>query len=254
MTNPAMPQQPRPSFMRSLAGGLAGGFLGSMLFSSLGHAMGWGGGLGGSGIGLMDILLIGGLLYGVYWFLKRKPLQAGAYYEAETGQSSDRQSYDNQRSYQGNAEYEHDANLRRILQTDPGFDEPSFKDQCMDSLFKIQAAWINRDMSSVRAILTTEMFNMMEADTNKLKSDGKINKLDNIAVRSVDVTEAWREDGVDFITVKFLANLLDYTVSETTGELLAGNKTEPVKFVEYWTFTRPAGTAAWQLSAINQAE
>jgi predicted lipid-binding transport protein (Tim44 family) len=67
------------------------------------------------------------------------------------------------------------------------------------------------------------------------------------------MSEAWQEGGQDFITVRFLANLLDYTESES-GQLLSGSKTDPVKFVEYWTFMRPAGSDKWQLSAINQDE
>jgi predicted lipid-binding transport protein (Tim44 family) len=54
--------------------------------------------------------------------------------------------------------------------------------------------------------------------------------------------------------VKFYANLLDYTIDETTGQVVSGSKTEPVKFEEYWTFTRPVGNNPWQLSAINQVE
>ena len=57
-----------------------------------------------------------------------------------------------------------------------------------------------------------------------------------------------------YITVRFYANLLDYTVDETTGQVVSGSKTEPVKFEEYWTFTRPVGNNPWQLSAITQAE
>jgi uncharacterized membrane protein len=53
------------SFMRGLGGGLLGGFLGSMLFGGVGHA-GMGGGFGGSGIGLFEILIIGGLIYFLY--------------------------------------------------------------------------------------------------------------------------------------------------------------------------------------------
>lgn len=123
----------------------------------------------------------------------------------------------------------------------------------MDNFFKIQGAWINRDMASVKDILTEEMIGILQRDADKLKAEKKINKLDNIAVRSVEITEAWQEGGTDFITVRFLASLLDYTVSES-GELLSGSKTEPVKFEEYWTFTRPAGNNKWQLSAINQAQ
>ncbi len=69
------PSAPAPSpfggggFLRSMAGGLVGGMLGAMLFRSLGFAGGGMGGMGG-GIGLMDILLIGALLYGIYWFIK----------------------------------------------------------------------------------------------------------------------------------------------------------------------------------------
>jgi predicted lipid-binding transport protein (Tim44 family) len=42
-------------------------------------------------------------------------------------------------------------------------------------------------------------------------------------------------------------------VDETTGQVVEGSKTEPVKFEEYWTFTRPVGNNPWQLSAIQQA-
>jgi predicted lipid-binding transport protein (Tim44 family) len=124
----------------------------------------------------------------------------------------------------------------------------------MDHFFKIQGAWANRDMPGVKELLTEEMFRIIQDDAEKLKSERKINKLDNIAVRSVDMVEAWQESGRDYITVRFYANLLDYTVDETTGKVVSGSKTEPVKFEEYWTFTRSVGNNPWQLSAIQQTE
>jgi predicted lipid-binding transport protein (Tim44 family) len=102
--------------------------------------------------------------------------------------------------------------------------------------------------------LTEEMSRIIQGDAEKLKSERKMNKLENIAVRSVDMVEAWQESGKDYLTVRFFANLLDYTVDETTGQVVSGSKTEPVKFEEYWTFTRTVGDNPWQLSAINQAE
>ena len=45
-----------------------------------------------------------------------------------------------------------------------------------------------------------------------------------------------------------------YNVDETTGQVVEGSKTDPVKFEEYWTFTRSVGPNAWKLSAINQAK
>lgn len=102
--------------------------------------------------------------------------------------------------------------------------------------------------------MTEEMSRIIQGDAEKLKSERKMNKLENIAVRSVDIVEAWQESGKDYLTVRFFANLLDYTVDETTGQVVSGSKTEPVKFEEYWTLTRTVGDNPWQLSAINQAE
>ncbi|MFA6414172.1 MAG: Tim44 domain-containing protein, partial [Syntrophales bacterium] len=138
-----------------------------------------------------------------------------------------------------------------IKQMDPNFSEDKFNDLCMDVFFKIQGAWANRDMSSIRSLLTDDMYRIMQDDAEKMKREGKFNKLENIAVRTVDISEAWQEQGKDYITVRFLANLLDYNVSES-GELLSGSKTDPVKFEEYWTLVRPVGNNPWQLSGIDQ--
>jgi predicted lipid-binding transport protein (Tim44 family) len=62
----------------------------------------------------------------------------------------------------------------------------------------------------------------------------------------------WQETGQDYATVSIYANLLDYTVDDLSGEVVSGSKAEPIKFEEFWTFTRPVGNKSWQLSAINQ--
>jgi len=252
---PQMPLQ-QPSMWRGLAMGVAGGLLGSMLFSGLSHGMGMGG-FGGSGIGLLDIILIGGLLYILYMLIKRRrgaASMAGYSYQTGASPSTGQQTgFADASRDQGPTEADVQTGLRHIRQMDPSFDEARFSDLCMDNFFKIQGAWINRDMTLVKNILTQEMFGILQRDADKLKAEKKINKLDNIAVRSADITEAWQEGGTDFITVRVLASLLDYTVSES-GELLAGSKTEPVKFEEYWTFARPVGSGNWQLSAINQPD
>jgi predicted lipid-binding transport protein (Tim44 family) len=142
--------------------------------------------------------------------------------------------------------------LANIRQFDPAFDEADFQDMCMDTFFKIQGAWANRDMSPVRTLLTDEMYRTLQGDAEQLKAQKMINRLENIAVRSVDLTEAWQETGSDFITVRIYASLLDYNVDDATGQVVAGSKTEPVKFEEYWTLTRAVGHNPWQLSAINQ--
>jgi predicted lipid-binding transport protein (Tim44 family) len=136
---------------------------------------------------------------------------------------------------------------------DQTFDPLVFKDGVQDLFFKIQAAWGNQDLSPVNPFLTDQMKGIFNQDLEEQRTGNRINRLENIAVRSVDITEAWQEEGNDFITILFYANLLDYTVDKTTGAVISGSKTEPVKFREFWTFMRPVGgRGTWQLSAIQQ--
>lgn len=249
---PASPSQ-SGGFLRGLAGGVVGGLIGGMLFRSLG----FGGPGTGGGIGLFEIILIGAILYGIWWFIKKKRQAAetnagNAFYR--TASTPEPQRYDyTPTSYGPEASgSDADSGLDHIRQMDSAFDEQTFKDQSMDAFFKIQGSWANRDMSPIRNMMTAEMYGILQGDADDLKRKKQINRLDNIAVRKVEVSEAWQEAGNDFITVRFTANLLDYTTDEATGEVVSGSKTDPVKFEEFWTFTRPVGGGAWQLSAINQ--
>ncbi len=272
--NPTQPTTPPPgatatpssgsSFMRSFGGGLLGGLAGGLLFGSLfggPSAHGGVGATGGGGIGFFDILLLAGIAYLIYWYIKKKRQEAAAtsgYYQSSGTVELPPQPmyppvYDQPQqigALQGDQDLE--RGLANIRQYDPAFNEARFQEASMDNFFKIQGAWANRDMATVKNLLTDDMYRIFQGDADALKAQKKINRLENIAVRSVDITEAWQESGSDFITVRVLANLLDYNVDETSGQVIEGSKTEPVKFEEYWTFTRGVGGNDWRLSAINQ--
>jgi predicted lipid-binding transport protein (Tim44 family) len=136
---------------------------------------------------------------------------------------------------------------------DGSFDPRAYAETASDVFFKVQGAWTARTLGSVSAHLTPEMQAQLQRDCDRLRADQKINRLENIAVRSAEVTEAWQETGQDYVTVHFLASLLDYTTDESGARVLAGSRTEPVKFEEYWTFVRPVGPGPFRLSAIQQA-
>jgi predicted lipid-binding transport protein (Tim44 family) len=254
--------------MRSFGGGLLGGLAGGLLFRSLfggpsAQSATGAGATGGGGIGMMDILLLAGIGGLIYWYIKKKRREAEATATAGYYQSSGNVELPPQPQYppvydlpQGAApggDQDLERGLANIRQYDPAFDEAKFQEWCTDTFFKIQGAWANRDMATVRNLLTDEMHRILQGDAEALTAQKKINRLENIAVRSVDITEAWQESGSDFITVRVYANLLDYNVDETTGQVVEGSKTDPVKFEEYWTLTRPVGDNPWKLSAINQA-
>lgn len=253
--SPTFNQPAGGGFLRSMAGGLVGGLVGGMLFRSLGFSAG-GAGTGG-GIGFFEIILLAGIGYLIYRFIKKKRGEGSTTPYSQPQQQSGYSPANTTPVYGGVQESlppvdDTETGLSHIRQFDPSFDEARFNDQVMDSFFKIQGAWMNRDLSPVAGILTDEMRRILQQDIDRLLQDRQINRLENIAVRKVEVAEAWQEAGQDFINTLIYANLLDYTTDDSSGALISGSKSDPVKFEEYWTFTRPVGNNPWKLSAINQ--
>jgi predicted lipid-binding transport protein (Tim44 family) len=224
-----------------MAGGLVGGMLGGMLFRGL-----FGGGMGG-GFGLLDILLVLGIGYMIFRLLRGRAKRS-----AQPDQAQDYAPGEKVTQLYPAGTDERATGLGYIRQMDPAFDEERFKDGVMDIFFKIQSAWMNRDLGPVTSLLTDEMRRIFQEDIDRLLRDRQVNRLENIAVRSVELTEVWQEAGQDYITTLIYANLLDYTVDDAGGQVISGSKTDPVKFEEFWTFTRPVGNNAWRLSAIHQ--
>ncbi|MBF0515915.1 MAG: Tim44 domain-containing protein [Nitrospirae bacterium] len=255
---PVMQPAPAGSFWRSFAGGMVGGMVGGMLFHSLfggGTPAGYAAGTAyqGGGIGLFDIILLAVIGYIIYRIVKSK-----------RGQSTYPQQYsggDYSTAYQAGLPPEElpyqptelEAGLNDIRRYDQYFDEDRFKDIVSDMFYKIQTAWSRRDLNTVKAIMASEIFGDLNADIAKMKADGRINKLENIGVRSVKLSEAWQENGKDYITVEIAASMLDYTTDEA-GRVIDGDNSAPTGFLEYWTFVRAIGSSSWQLTAIQQPQ
>ncbi len=259
-------QQPQPppasagrSFLSGMAGGVVGGLLGGMLFRSLGFAGGSDGGGGGFGFGdILIILIILGVIYFlVKRFRSRQTLQMNAAgagslpysFPLPSSAPTDVSPVPEERIEEPKVE-----GLRNIKAMDPYFSEGSFKDLAEDNFFKIQSAWTKRDMRGVSHLLNPEMLNTFQKDVDKLLSEKRMNRLENIAVREVEIVGAGQDRGEEFITVKFYANLLDYVVDETNNQIVSGSSTDPVKFMEYWTFSRNVGEKHWVLAGITQEE
>ena len=240
-----------PGIGGMLGGLVLGGLIGSLLFGGTGQMSG--------GIGLLEIILIGGLAYFAFSFFRSRQAATAApagYADPGAMGASWHPEPTSRSTVVVDAPVPAGAtDLARgvvhIRQMDPGFD-PRASASRHHVFFRVQAAWMARDMESVRTTLTEEMHATMQAQCQQLRAQRRVNRLENIAVRSVEVTETWQEAGRDFVTVRFLASLLDFTTDESGAQLLDGSRTEPVKFEEYWTVARPVGSGPWRLSAIQQ--
>jgi predicted lipid-binding transport protein (Tim44 family) len=262
LSNPpaSQPMQAAPArggwFGGGLMGGLAGfalgGLLGSMLFG--GHGFG-----GGGGFGLMDMLLIGGALFLLYrLFMARRTPQpayatAGGYggaQVADVGYSSASTATATEAAPAGPSEL--DRGLTHIRQMDPGFDPSALASTARSLFTDVQRSVTARDMSAVSAQLTPRMYNELTAQCDRLRAARRTNQLEQVDVRRAEATEAWQESGQDYVTIYLAGSVADYTVDDTSGAVVEGNRASQ-DFEEYWTFARPVGPNRWKLSAIQTA-
>src|SRR5205809_1186730 len=255
------PQPARGGWFGGMMGGLAGfalgGLLGSMLFGGFGHGF-------GGGIGLFEILLIGGGLFLLFRFMSARRQQQQPAYATAGAPYDSSPSYGS--AYGGDAPRETatqeptapavasdlDRGLGYIRSMDPTFD-PGFVADAARGLFgDVQRALTARDMSPVGGRLTSRMYTELTEQCDRLRAARQTNRMEAMNLRRADVTEAWQESGQDFVTVYLGGSLVDYTVDDATGAVVAGAKA-PQEFEEFWTFARPVGPNPWRLSAIQSS-
>lgn len=242
------------SFMKGMAGGLVGGAIGSMLFGSLAHG-GDGGGFGGSGIGLFQILIFGALAYFMYKRFFKKKMSTYSQYQQPTSTMTGGFTNPSNRDFpppppHAGAETVADG-IAMIRNSEPDFDPEHFKEVAQDVFFQVQAGWMRRDISSYRHLLGDQLAKEYTSQLEEMANKGHINKLENIAVRSVELVDAGVDGNEEFVALSFKANLLDYTVDEKSNEVVEGSTTSPVKFSEKWTWARQIGTDNWRLEGID---
>ncbi len=242
--------------MGGIAGFALGGLLGSMLFGGLGHGMGLG---GFGGIGLMDILLIGGGLALLVMFLRRRRAQEpqpayagmGGGYRAPVEPAPAPTATVTATPVEEVSEV--DRGLGHITSMDRTFDASALTSFARDVFFDVQAAVTTRDMSRVRDKVTPELYSELQAQCDQLRAAGRTNRVERVDLRRSEITEAWQETGRDYLTVHLTASLIDYTVEDATGAVVEGSATQRENVEEFWTFTRPVGPGAWRLSAIQSS-
>jgi predicted lipid-binding transport protein (Tim44 family) len=220
-----------------LGAGLFGLLSGSGLFSGLGSMAGL---LGF----VLQLALIGGLVYLAMSFFRSRNQPATATAQASAASMQPRQPQDFARqgaNIGGGA-----PALAKLNIT--GDDFGSFE----RLLGNIQNAYGRQDRSALRALTTQEMFHYFDDELTGNEAKGVANRISGVKLLQGDLSEAWGEAGAEYATVAMRYSIVDETVEAASGRVVSTGEPEAV---ELWTFRRTPGANAlsWKLSAIQQA-
>jgi len=233
---PDAPEEPRrpkkPTSFRSMVRGLlTGGIIGSIFY---GRSLG--------GIGLLEVVVLSGLIGLAFWALSRYQLEpaeqlapAGGYGSGPRVLAAPREERD----------------LGEFRRTDPAIDTGAVADAAGEIFLRVQAAWTARDIAAAADVLTVEMRERLERECARLRASRRINRVERITLGRVAVTEARQQGGWDRVTVQIVASLIDYTTDEGGLKVLEGNPFDPLPFQERWELVRPSGPHQWRVNAIQ---
>ena len=256
---PAAPRQPpfapqtsfwqRNPFMAGLMGGLIGAGIGGLLF---GHGFGWDGlGLaGGLGV-LLQVALIGGLIWLAMSFFRRREATAHAYAPSAAGAAPEQLEWTRERRMPDVAPLDIGSGRGTVApESEPNLAKSDF-DDFERILRDVQGAWTRADVNTLRRLVTPEMLSYFSEQLSDDVSAGHANRVEDVKLEQGDLSETWREGEREFTTVAMRWSSRDYTVDSETGRLVDGSDQNRVESVEYWTFTRVPG-GRWLVSAVQQ--
>jgi predicted lipid-binding transport protein (Tim44 family) len=256
----SQPFQPQPfqrqpgSRFGGFGGGLVGGLLaGGLIGGLMGHGMGYGGGMGGGGGGMLMALIQLALLGGIIWFVVglfrrnsgNRPANgpANGWSAASSPTPPFAMGY---REPVAPQPYPSAApEMASIAIT--GADKAAFE----QLLIEIQDAFGHEDYARLRERTTPEVMSYLAEELSQNATNGLRNEVTATRLLDAQVSEAWNEDAADYATIAMHYESIDVMHDRQTGAIVKGDPGRPTQTTELWTFVRD-GYGPWKLSAIQE--
>jgi predicted lipid-binding transport protein (Tim44 family) len=224
-----------------VAGGLIGDFFGGGWNAGGGH-----GGGGGYFSALIQLAVIGGLIWLLLGIFRRRQPQP-------QGQPMMRDSFAGYAPPPSDGPWGGPAAPDQPA-SDPGTDIPITASDQRDFerlLLDVQDAFGREDYARLRQLTTPEIMSYLSEELSQNATRGLRNEVTNTRLLAAEVSEAWREAGGDYATIAMRYESRDVMLDRATGAIRDMAQGGISETLEYWTFVRgPDGV--WKLSAIQE--
>lgn len=140
------------------------------------------------------------------------------------------------------------AGLRELRTEDPGFDVNIFTDRVTNAFTKLQRAWCEQSLVSVRPFISDGIHERFSLQFDEQRALGYRYQMEGLNVRECRIGQIECTPVFDVVTMRIGASAKDQRVSAETGKPIPGSQ-EASNFVEYWSFIRTRGSK----SLLNKA-
>lgn len=245
-------------------GGLGGSLMRGILIGGLfGMLLGYGfGGMAGALGFLIQLLLVGALIWLAMAFFRSRRIPAMAGGAPSGGQGFGREPTRRETAPSGDTRRVGGFTVPSIgggaaahVESEPEIEHIRLDQADLDTfqqrLTEVQEAFSREDHAALRRLTTPEMVSFFSEELAQNATRGVVNAVSGVHLLQADIAEAWREHDRDYATAALRYEAVDVLRDRATGAL-AGGSEEPSETVELWTFVRERG-GAWKLSAIQEA-
>jgi hypothetical protein len=129
---------------------------------------------------------------------------------------------------------------RRFEERYPELNWEKLEQYARSVFVRLQEAWSRQAWKEARPFETDALFHTHRFFLAHLQSRGLVNRLERPEILRTRVVRVECDRYYDAVTIRIHARGLEYTIGRA-GRLVAGSKTKPREFSEYWTFARSAG-------------
>ena len=135
------------------------------------------------------------------------------------------------------------ATRRAFEGSHPNHDWGALEARVRAAFLALQDAWSRREWERARPFETDGLFQTHRFWMERYAAFGLVNRVEQVSVTRVDLVKIDVDVYYESITVRIFASALDWT-QDGAGKVVAGSKTKPRSFSEYWTFLRAVGVTA----------
>jgi predicted lipid-binding transport protein (Tim44 family)/DNA-directed RNA polymerase subunit RPC12/RpoP len=125
-------------------------------------------------------------------------------------------------------------------------EDPAVTQQALDARLRLiydelNAAWSRRDLGGARPYVSDGLFDYLRYWVTAYERQGLRNVLEGMRIVEWKTVKILRDRHYDSLTVRLWGSGRDYTVRQTTGDVVSGDPKRDRFYSEYWTLIRGAG-------------